>query len=150
MGGEGFLEAEAELAASRVKPFYDLKPDIWGDFLQGHHLDQAAGFRGIIPYKEGTGIRLQGDAITEPLSPHGRVHDYLDAFFDQFQPGGARHGEFPTSAEYGATLADSMRAGGFSKRAAQRIADRANTRRLQYMRPDEKLTHIPKRLRPKR
>ena len=79
---------------------------------QAHHLNQDAAFRDVIPTKEGMSVKLEGNAFTEPGTPHYEAHRSMEGFWNQFRRGGDRHGDIPTNLEYTRAVYDSMRAAG--------------------------------------
>jgi len=117
--------------------------------FQANHLNQNAAFRDVIPRDEGVVVAMRGNAFTEPGTPHYEFHRSLEQFWDQFRPpGGARIGELPTNAEYGAALQNALHAGSVSPSEAARLADAARAHRVVYgLTDDLPVPRIPGKLR---
>ncbi len=73
---------------------------------QANHLNQEAAFPGI-PSNDGVAIAFQG-AVHEAGSLHRLFHQSMEAFFDQFRPGGPLDYRGPTNHEYDAALRKAM------------------------------------------
>ena len=116
----------------RTGSYSSLTTELKGTGQQAHHLNQNAAYRDIIPESEGLSVGLRGNAFTEVGSPHYEAHRSLESFWNQFRPGGARFREFPTNAEYGVALEQSLRAGGYSAEEASSIAAQAARQRAAY------------------
>lgn len=85
---------------------------------QAHHLNQDAAFKSVIPSRRGVSMKLKGDALTQPGTPHFEAHASLERFWAQFRRGGARAGQVPTNLEYSKALLDSLEAAGLSRAQA--------------------------------
>ena len=84
----------------------DLRPG------QSHHLNQDAAFRDIIPTNSGAAIKLEGNAFTQPGTPHYEAHKSLEQFWNQFRKGGASYREMPSNLQYTQALKHSLEAAG--------------------------------------
>lgn len=124
-----------------------LAKELEGTGQQAHHLNQNAAFKDIIPESEGLAVAMRGNAFTDVGSPHYEAHRSLEGFWNQFRRDGARYGQTPTNAEYGAALETSLRAGGLSADDAARVANQAAEQRAVYgLGPNDPVPHVPGRL----
>lgn len=76
---------------------------------QAHHLNQDAAYRDVVPTDRGVSVKLEGNAFTEPGTPHFEAHASLEKFWNQFRRGGAQFGRRPTNLEYTRALLQSLR-----------------------------------------
>ena len=137
----------APAAPPRTAGYSTLTKELEGTGQQAHHLNQNAAFRDIIPESEGLSVGLRGNAFTEVGSPHYQAHRSLEGFWNQFRRGGARFGQTPTNAEYGAALEASLRAGGLSSTEAASVAAQAAQQRAAYgLAPNAPVPRIPGRI----
>ncbi|VTS07938.1 Uncharacterized protein OS=Clostridium clariflavum (strain DSM 19732 / NBRC 101661 / EBR45) GN=Clocl_3206 PE=4 SV=1 [Tuwongella immobilis] len=137
----------APTAPPRTAGYSTLTKELEGTGQQAHHLNQNAVYRDIIPENEGLSVGLRGNAFTEVGSPHYNAHRSLEGFWNQFRRGGARFGQTPTNAEYGAALEASLRAGGLSPADAATVAAQAAQQRAAYgLAPTAPVPRIPGRI----
>jgi hypothetical protein len=96
---------------------------------QAHHLNQAAAYRGVIPFDEGVSIKLPGNIVTDAGAPHTNAHLSMEGFWNQYR--GTR--SVPTNLQYTQSLQQSLRASGQLPEAQVQQAVRAAIReRIQY------------------
>ena len=118
-----------------------------GTGLQANHLNQNAAYKSVIPPDEGLANAMQGNAFTEPGTPHYDFHSSLEDFWDQYRPGGALEGLRPSNAEYGMALQDALQAGGYSPAEAADLAAQAAAQRVGYgLGPNDPVPRIPGRI----
>jgi hypothetical protein len=98
----------------------------------GHHLNQDAAYRDVIPRKKGVSIELEGNAFTEPGTPHFEAHADMEQFWNQFRRGGARFGRLPTNLEYSRALQSSLRAAGLPEEEVRAAVRAATRQRVEY------------------
>lgn len=137
----------AELAVIRenLGPYSVVRQD--QTLGQAHHLNQNAVYRSLIPPDEGVSLSLRGNAFTEIGSPHYNAHASLEAWWNQFRPGGSRHGQVPTNLEYSQALAASLRSAGLSRAQALEASRAAIRQRIQAgAMPWDKVPRIPGRI----
>ncbi|MEN3753044.1 RHS repeat-associated core domain-containing protein [Mangrovibacter sp. SLW1] len=79
---------------------------------QSHHLNQDAAYRDIIPRDSGAAIKLEGNAFTEPGTPHYEAHKSLEGFWNQYRRGGELQGQLPTNVQYTQALKRSLESAG--------------------------------------
>ncbi len=81
---------------------------------QSHHLNQDAAYRDLIPRDSGAAIKLQGNAFTEPGTPHYEAHKSLENFWNRYRKGGELYREVPTNLQYTQALKHSLESTGMS------------------------------------
>ena len=114
---------------------------------QANHLNQKAAFKDVIPSDEGVAVGVQGDAITQPGTPHYEFHKSLEKFWDQFRRGGAQAGSRPTNAQYDEALKEALKASGFSSGEVAKLVREAARQRAAYgLRPRDLVPRVPGRL----
>ena len=99
---------------------------------QAHHLNQNAAYKDVIPPEKGISVKLEGNAFTQPETPHYMIHDLLEEFWNQFRRGGDRYGELPTNIEYSKAVLDSLKKIGYSKQEALEITRQSIKQRVEY------------------
>lgn len=99
---------------------------------QAHHLNQNAAYKDVIPPEKGISVKLEGNAFTQPGTPHYMIHDLLEEFWNQFRRGGDRCGELPTNIEYSKAVLDSLKKIGYSKQEALEITRQSIRQRVEY------------------
>jgi hypothetical protein len=95
---------------------------------QAHHLNQAAAYRGVIPFEEGASIKLQGNVLSDVGAPHTLAHESLESFWSQYR--GTRI--VPTNLQYTRALQDSLRAAGLAETNVQQAVRAAIRERVRY------------------
>jgi hypothetical protein len=98
----------------------------------GHHLNQDAAYRDVIPHRDGMTTPLSGNAFTQPGTPHYQAHADLEVFWNQYRKGGAKYGELPTNVEYSQALLNSLRAGSKTDTEAWGLTAAAMRQQIQY------------------
>ncbi|WP_201785422.1 hypothetical protein, partial [Pantoea ananatis] len=81
---------------------------------QSHHLNQDAAYRDLIARDSGAAIKLQGNAFTEPGTPHCEAHKSLENFWNRYRKGGELYREVPTNLQYTQALKHSLDSTGMS------------------------------------
>ncbi|ELQ5983771.1 RHS domain-containing protein [Cronobacter sakazakii] len=99
---------------------------------QSHHLNQDAAFRDIIPTNSGAAIKLEGNAFTQPGTPHYEAHKSLEKFWDQFRRGGIFYRETPTNLQYTQALKHSLEAAGLSANKVKQAIKYSIQNRIQH------------------
>ncbi|HFS5770119.1 TPA: RHS repeat domain-containing protein [Providencia rettgeri] len=99
---------------------------------QSHHLNQDAAYRDVIPTNKGAAIKLEGNAFTEPGTPHYNVHNSLETFWNDYRRGGALYGELPTNLQYTLALKHSLQSAGLTARQVTQAVRSSIQNRLQY------------------
>jgi RHS repeat-associated protein len=123
---------EAErLAAITPGAYGDLSGNLPPGF-QANHLNQNAAYQSVIPTDEGLAAGAQGNAFTQPGTPHYDFHQSLEQFWDQYRVGGDLYGSTPTNAQYGQALQQALQASGLSSSEASYLADQAAAQRTAY------------------
>ncbi len=79
---------------------------------QSHHLNQDAAYRDVIPREQGAAIKLEGNAFTEPGTPHYEAHSSMEKFWDQYRKNGDLYGKMPTNTQYTQALKRSLESAG--------------------------------------
>jgi hypothetical protein len=102
-----------------------LRSDIPG---QSHHLNQNAAYRGVIPREEGAAVKLEGNALSEPGSPHYEAHASLEDFWAPYR----QTNTAPTNLDYSLALKRSLEAAGYSSEQATQLTREAIRNRLDY------------------
>ncbi len=114
---------------------------------QAHHLNQNAAYRDVVPSEKGISIKLEGNAFTQPGTPHYNAHESMEGFWNQFRRGGDRYGEIPTNLEYLKAVFDSMQNSGFTRQEALDITRQSIKQRLEYgLLGGEPVPRIPGRI----
>lgn len=125
---------------------YGVLRDILGGG-QAHHLNQDAAFRDVIPSAKGMSIKLRGNAFTQKNSPHYKVHQSLEGFWDQYRRGGTKFGQVPTNLEYTKAVKDALKTTNLSPSQIQAATRAAIKQRVQYgLSGGEKVPRIPGRI----
>ncbi len=104
----------------------DLRPG------QSHHLNQDAAFRDIIPTNSGAAIKLEGNAFTQPGTPHYEAHKSLEQFWNQFRKGGASYREMPSNLQYTQALKHSLEAAGLPANQVKEAVRYSIQNRIQH------------------
>ncbi|MEY0436757.1 RHS repeat-associated core domain-containing protein [Providencia huaxiensis] len=99
---------------------------------QSHHLNQDAAYRDVIPTNKGAAIKLEGNAFTEPGTPHYNAHNSLETFWNDYRRGGALYGELPTNLQYTLALKHSLQSAGLTARQVTQAVRSSIQNRLQY------------------
>jgi RHS repeat-associated protein len=99
---------------------------------QAHHLNQDSMYRDHIPHGDAVTVKLEGDAFTEPGTPHYTVHQAQEQFLNQFRRGGERYGEFPSNLEMSRSMVDALVRAGYTKEQSMTLARDAIRDRLNY------------------
>ena len=151
-GGNMGGEEEGNSAASRgaaTGRYGDLRNQLPDD-EQANHLNQNAAFKrdnagnAFIPENDGAAVGMQGNAFTEPGTPHYEFHRALESFWNQYRPGGAMEGLRPTNAEYDQGLREALRASGLDDQQVDALAQYANQNRLDYnLSPTDPIPRVP-------
>ena len=85
---------------------------------QAHHISQNAAFRDVIDPGEGLSIKLKGNILTEPNSPHYKAHKTLESFWNDYRKGGKYYGSKPTVQQYNKSAYRSLINANISKKDA--------------------------------
>jgi hypothetical protein len=140
-GVDGRLGLSMETGPYRVMRRRD---DIEG---QAHHLNQEAMYGQIIPHGDAVAVKLRGDALREPGTPHYRVHQAQEAYLDQFRSGGARFREAPTNLEMNRATLDALRSAGYTSEQARALVREAVRDRVRHgALGGEEVPRIPRRI----
>ncbi|HEM6907243.1 hypothetical protein [Providencia stuartii] len=99
---------------------------------QSHHLNQDAAYRDVIPTNKGAAIKLEGNAFTEPNTPHYNAHNSLETFWNDYRRGGALYGELPTNLQYTLALKHSLQSAGLTARQITQAVRSSIQNRLQF------------------
>jgi hypothetical protein len=143
--GPKFLRGDPK--AIRTGPYGTLTEELKGTGLQANHLNQNAAFKEIIPEADGLALGMKGDALREVGSPHYEFHASLEQFWRPYRKGGELWGKMPTNAQYGDALEEALIRGGYTRRQAAQIAERAAAHRAAYgLEPSAEVPRIPNRL----
>jgi len=112
----------------RIAPYGELAQDA-SVLGQAHHLNQAAAFSDVIPYNEGLSIKLRGNILTQPGSPHNLAHVYLeDKFWQPFRDAGVA----PTNLQYTRAMQQSLRISGLPEAHVQQAVRAAIRERVGF------------------
>jgi len=125
------LEDAAEGAVPRLAPYGEMKGTLPEGF-QANHLNQNAAYRDVIPTNEGLANSMEGNAITEPGTPHYDFHNSMEQFWDQYRRGGENFGLTPTNGEYGIALQQALEDAGYSAEDAANLTEQAAQQQIQY------------------
>ncbi|WJM80005.1 hypothetical protein [Pectobacterium brasiliense] len=99
---------------------------------QSHHLNQDAAYRDVIPREKGAAIKLEGNAFTEPGTPHYEAHSSMEKFWDQYRKGGEFYREMPTNTQYTQALKRSMEAAGLPANQVNQAVRYSIQNRIQH------------------
>ncbi|CAM3682380.1 RHS repeat-associated core domain-containing protein [Yersinia entomophaga] len=114
---------------------------------QSHHLNQDAAFRDVIPTNSGAAIKLEGNAFTQPGTPHYEAHKSLEQFWNQYRRGGALSGQRPTNLQYTQALKHSLESAGLSANQVNQAVRSSIQNRIQYgLLGGQKVPRIPGRI----
>ncbi|MFG1175846.1 RHS repeat domain-containing protein [Erwiniaceae bacterium CAU 1747] len=114
---------------------------------QSHHLNQDAAFRDVIPTNSGAAIKLEGNAFTQPGTPHYEAHKSLGQFWNQYRRGGALSGQHPTNLQYTQALKHSLESAGLSANQVNQAVRSSIQNRIQYgLLGGQKVSRIPGRI----
>lgn len=102
-----------------------LRSDLPG---QSHHLNQDAAYRNLIPREEGAAVKLEGNAFSQPGTPHFEAHASLESFWAPYRSAGGA----PSNLDYSLALKRSLEAAGYSANQAQQLTREAIRNRLEY------------------
>jgi hypothetical protein len=107
-----------------------------------NHLNQNAVYGtkkgGAIPYGEGISVPLTG-GTDDVNGQHYKYHRSLEDFWDQYRPGGAKFGDPPTNAEYGAAVEKALIDAGIPPVDALNLAQAARQQRIDAGYADDEL-----------
>jgi hypothetical protein len=116
-----------------------------------HHLNQDAAFRDRIPTDEGASVKIEGNAFTEPGTPHYEAHKSLEIWWNKFRRGGINFGKTPSNLAYTRALMASMSAAGFDGDAVYKIVRSAIKNRVNFnLLGGEEVPRIPGRINQKK
>jgi hypothetical protein len=123
-----------------VGRYGDLARDFSTSGLMNHHLNQEAAFEGVIAYEDGLCVRMGGDAIHQPGTPHFEFHTAMEAFWNKFREGGELfvstaefpRGRPPTCALYGEAVLKALKAAGYSDQEATILSELARQDRIDH------------------
>ncbi len=99
---------------------------------QSHHLNQDAAYRDVIPTDSGAAIKLEGNAFTQPGTPHYEAHKSLEQFWNQYRKGGALYGRLPTNLQYTQALKHSLEAAGLPAHQVNQAVRYSIQNRIQH------------------
>lgn len=99
---------------------------------QAHHINQDSIYRDRIPHGDAVTVKLEGNAFTEPGTPHYLVHQAQEEFLNQFRRGGARFGDPPTNLEMTKSVAEALRRAGYTQEQSMALAQAAIQDRVKY------------------
>jgi hypothetical protein len=99
--------------------------------FQAHHLNQNAVYEEFISPRDGFSVRMRGNILTEPGTPHDIYHRSMEDFWDPFRAGGSLEGDMPTNAQYGEASRRALIASGFSDAQASELEARAAAQRAE-------------------
>lgn len=64
-------------------------------------------------------MKLRGDALNEPGTPHYEVHRSQEVYLDQFRRGGARYPDRPTNLDMNRASLDALQSIGYTPEQAK-------------------------------
>lgn len=99
---------------------------------QAHHVNQNAVYKDVIPSDEAIAVKLEGNAFTQPGTPHYETHFNMEKFWDQFRRGGTRYRERPTNLEYTNAMYKALKESGLSESQAKEVIQQAIKQRIEY------------------
>ncbi len=140
-----------EVAAAKIRaqcrPYEDLTEELAGTEWQAHHLNPNAAYGSVIPRPAGVAVPLRGNAFTDIGAPHYEAHRSLEEFWSPFRPGGIREYKFPTNAELGDAVRQSLIDAGHTSDLAARLSQRAADQRAAYgLAPQDPVPRVPGRM----
>jgi len=148
-GGSGTGGGNSGSNAPRTGRYGDIKSQL-PDNEQANHLNQNAAFKRdnsgntFIPENDGAAVGMEGNAFTEPGTPHYEFHRSLEGFWSQYRSGGSLEGEVPTNAEYDQALRSALQSSGLHDQQVNALADYANQNRLIYnLGPTDSVPRVP-------
>ncbi len=100
---------------------------------QSHHLNQDAAYRSVIPHNDGAAIKLEGNAFSQPGTPHYEAHKSLEQFWNKFRRGGELEGQRPTNIQYTQALKHSLEAAGLSSKQVMQAVRYSIQNRIQHL-----------------
>jgi hypothetical protein len=99
---------------------------------QAHHLNQAAAYGKIIPFRQGMAIKLEGNILTEAGTPHNMAHVYMeDEFWSLYRPAGMGIAP-PSNLQYTMAMQESLRQVGLSEIQIQQAVQAAIRERVEF------------------
>ena len=127
----------------RATPYGELRGNL-PESYQANHLNQNAAYRDVIPSNKGLANAMEGNAFTDPGTPHYDFHESLENFWDQYREGGALEGSTPTNADYTNALENALKAGGLSAEEAESLAAQAAQQQAEYgLSPSDLVPRVP-------
>jgi hypothetical protein len=102
------------------------------DPRQAHHLNQDAAFKGVIPKNDGMAVALDGNAFTDPGTPHYEAHKSLEEFWEPYRKGGEFYETTPTVEQYNNALKNSLIVTGMSESQAIYLVGVARQQQQNY------------------
>lgn len=136
---KGFI-MKSNINISIVK--YDKKPE--NDKNQYHHLNQDAAYKSIIPKSDGVCTALEGNAFSQPGTPHYIVHYHMEEFWNQYRRNGDKYGKKPTNLEYSTALAESLEAAGYDRNESLYLTESAIRDQLEHnLRGEDTVPRVP-------
>lgn len=99
---------------------------------QAHHLNQDSMYRDRIPHADGVTVKLEGNAFTEPGTPHYLVHQAQEEFLNRFRRRGPGFGDPPTNLEMTRSIVDALRRAGYSDEQVRTLVRAAIQDRVKY------------------
>ena len=101
---------------------------------QAHHINQNAAYKDVIPKNEGMSVKLEGNAFTQPGTPHYEVHNQMETFWNQYRRGGSRAatGTMPSNLEYSNAMLKALKESGLSKTQAMQVIKESVNERIEY------------------
>jgi hypothetical protein len=87
---------------------------------------------------------MQGNAFTEPGTPHYDFHQSMETWWDQYRAGGQLFQQTPTNGQYLQALQQALEAGGYSPSDAANLAAQAGAQQAAYgLSPSAPVPRIP-------
>lgn len=77
-------------------------------------------------------VKLEGNAFTEPGTPHYETHSYMESFWNQYRRGGINAGKMPTNLEYSNAMLKAVKKSGLNHSQAMQIMKEAIKQRVDY------------------
>lgn len=146
VGPVGQTGPPGRVLSMETGPYREMKArtDIPG---QAHHLNQDSIYRERIPRADAVTVKLEGNAFTEPGTPHYIVHQAQEEFLNQFRRGGVRFGDPPTNLEMTRSVVDALRRAGYTEEQSMALARSAIHDRVKYsLLGGEQVPRIPSRI----
>jgi RHS repeat-associated protein len=124
VGPVGQTGPPGRVLSMETGPYSEMKArtDIPG---QAHHLNQNSIYGERINHADAVSVKLEGNAFTEPGTPHYLVHQAQEEFLDQFRRSGQRFGEVPTNVEYTRAVVNALRRAGYTEQQSMDLARKA-------------------------